>query len=292
MMRRREAWTGILFASPWLIGMCVFMLYPLCSSLYYSLCDYSVLKPPLFIGSENYSELARDEVFRKTVVNTLIYAILSVPFGLIFSLGLAMLLNTKVRGMTIYRTIFFIPSLVPTIPLAVLWLWLLNGEHGLVNHMLHGAHMPTPNWLGDEVWTKPALVLMGLWGVGNTVLIFLASLQDVPTSLVEACDLDGASAWCKTKNITLPMISPVILFNLIMGLIGSLQVFALPYVMFPGGDPGRSVYMYSMYLFDNAFKYNKMGYACAMGWIMFLVILVLTMVTLKFGEKKVYYEGS
>lgn len=284
--------TGYLFAAPWLIGMVVFLGYPLVASVYTSFCDYSVLKPPLWIGTENYAELFRDEVFWKATANTFIFAAISLPIGMLLALGLAMLLNAKVTGMALYRTVFFLPSLVPTIPLAVLWLWLLNGQHGIVNEGLGAVGVAGPDWLGDPVWTKPSLVIMGLWGVGNTMLIYLASLQDVPQSLVEAANLDGASAWAKTRHITLPMISPVILFNVIMGLIGSLQVFAIPYVMFGGGGPERSAYFYSTYLFDNAFRFNKMGYASAMGWMMFLVILALTLIVLRMGERKVYYEGA
>lgn len=291
MNRRKEALTGYLFAAPWLVGMVVFMLYPLCASVYYSFCDYSVLKPPMWIGIENYTELAHDEVFWKTVVNTAVYAAISLPAGMIVAMGLAMLLNSKVRGITFYRTVFFVPSLVPQVSLAVLWLWVLNGKSGVLNQALKVIHVTGPNWLGDPVWSKPSLVLLGVWGVGNAVLIYLASLQDVPQSLIEAADLDGASPWQKTVNVTIPMISPVILFNLIMGIIGTLQVFTVPYVMFPNGSPERSTYFYAMYLYDNAFTFQKMGYASAMGWIMFLVILVLTMVSLKMSEKHVHYGG-
>lgn len=290
--RTKEKVAGVLFASPWFIGFGVFMLYPLVASIYYSFCDYSVLKPPVWIGGENYAELMGDEVFWLTLKNTAIYAAFALPLGMVVAIGLAMLLNTKVKGMTFYRTVFFLPSLVPMVSLAVLWLWVLNGEHGVLNEVLRLVGIQGPNWLGDVAWSKPSLVLLGVWGVGNAVLIYLAGLQDVPVSLLEAAELDGASAWGKTRNVTIPMISPVILFNLIMGIIGTLQVFTVPYVMFPGGSPARSTYFYAMYLFDNAFRYNKMGYASAMGWIMFLVILALTMLALKLSEKHVHYGGN
>jgi multiple sugar transport system permease protein len=290
--RRKEALAGYLFASPWLIGFCVFLLYPLGASIYYSFCEYSVLKPPVWIGTENYRELARDEVFWTGVKNTFLYAAMALPAGMALAIGLAMLLNSKVRGMAFYRTLFFLPSLVPAVSLAVLWLWVLNGQHGVLNAALKGAGVTGPNWLGDPAWSKPALVVLGIWGVGNAVLIYLAGLQDVPTSLLEAAELDGASPWQKTRNVTIPMISPVILFNGIMGIIGTFQVFTVPYVMFPGGSPARSTYFYSMYLFDNAFRYNKMGYASAMAWLMFLVILILTLTALKLSEKHVHYGGA
>ncbi len=293
---RREALTAVLFASPWIIGFCVFLLYPLLASVYYSFCDYSVLRPPVWIGLANYTSLLHDDVFKKTLQNTGMYAPVSLILGLIMALAMAMLLNTKVRGLTLYRTMFYLPSLVPMVALACLWLWLFNGENGLVNQaltpLLHPFGLKPPNWLNDSAWSKPALILIGLWGTGNAMVIYLAGLQDVPVPLYEAAELDGAGWWAKTWNVTLPMLSPVILFNLIMGIIGSLQVFTIPYVMFPGGSPSRSTYFYTMYLYDNAFKYGKMGLACAMGWIMFVIILCLTLAALKISNRHVHYSGS
>lgn len=312
-LARTETRTALLFASPWIVGFCLFLAYPLMASFYYSFCDYSVLRDPVWIGTQNYRALVRDEVFWKGLQNTAVYALMVLPFGMIVAISLALLLNTKVQGMTVYRTIFFLPSLVPTIPLAVLWLWVFNGEHGILNETLrrmqlavlwgwdmvfhHGVPMKhpnlfAPNWLSDPNWSKPALVLLAIWGVGNAMVIYLAGLQDVPAEMYEAAELDGAGFWAKTRNVTLPMLSPVILFNGIMGIIGTLQVFAEPYVMFPGGSPARSTYFYTMYLFDNAFIYHRMGYACAMGWIMFVIILVLTLLALRISEKHVHYQGS
>ncbi len=291
MMRRKEGVAGILFASPWIFGIFAFMFYPLLMSFYYSFCDYSILKPPVWIGADNYTELFQDEIFWTSVKNTIYYACFSLPLGMVFAIGLAMLLNTNVKGMTVYRTIFFIPSLVPMVSLAMLWLWILNGDYGIINNALGVVGIKGPNWLSDVAWTKPSLILLSLWGVGNAVLIYLASLQDVPASLLEAAELDGASAWQKTRNVTIPMISPVIQFNMIMGIIGSLQVFAVPYVMFPGGTPARSTYFYATYLYDNAFNYSRMGYASAMGWILFVVILILTLVALKISNRHVHYGG-
>ena len=291
-VKKSEARAGILFASPWLIGFCIFLLYPLIASFYYSFCDYSVLKPPIFIGLSNYQELMEDSVFWTTLKNTGFYALFALPFGMFVGICLALLLNNKVRGMAFYRTIFFLPSLVPMVSLAVLWLWMFNGEHGLINVVLGRIGIHGPAWLTEPAWSKPALIIMSLWGVGNAMVIYLAGLQDVPVALYEAAELDGAGPWQKTRNVTLPMLSPVILFNGIMGIIGTLQIFTVPYVMFPQGVPARSTYFYTMYLFDNAFRYHKMGYACAMGWIMFLIIFVLTLSALKFSEKKVHYGGS
>ncbi len=289
---KRETRTALLFASPWFIGFSLFLAYPVGASLYYSMCDYSVLRPPVWIGTLNFRNLFNDEVFWLSLKNTGVYAVMALPLGMATAISLALLLNTKVRGMTVYRTIFFLPSLVPTIPLAVLWLWVFNGEHGILNEVLRRVGMPAPNWLSDTAWSKPALALMALWGAGNAMVIYLAGLQDVPTEMYEAAELDGAGWWARTRNVTLPFLSPVILFNGIMGIIGTLQIFAEPYVMFPGGSPARSTYFYTMYLFDNAFIYHKMGYACAMGWIMFLIILVLTLVALRVSEKHVHYQGG
>lgn len=266
------------------------------AALYFSFCDYSVLKSPLWIGTENYVDLFRDELFWKTIQNTGKYAILALPLGLVFTLALAMLLNTKVRGMTIYRTLFYVPSLVPAVSLAILWLWIFNGKHGVLNLILIPLLKPfglePPNWLGNPDWAIPALVLMSLWGAGNTIVIYLAGLQDVPQQLYEAADLDGAGWWNKTRNVTLPMLSPVILFNFIMGIIGTLQVFTVPYIMFPNGSPARSTYFYTMYLYDKAFRDLQMGYACAMGWIMFIIIFAVTHLALRLSKRYVYYEGG
>jgi len=293
---KREAKYGFLFASPWLLGFTIFMLYPLVASIYFSFCDYSVLKSPIYIGLDNYKALWGDEVFWIALKNTLMYSVIALPAGMATAIILAMLLNAKVKGMTVYRTIFFIPSLVPQVSLAVLWMFVLDGEHGILNPLLNKVlnifHLSGPNWMTDPNWSKPALVLMSVWGVGNAMLIYLAGLQDVPTQLIEASELDGANGWQKTRHVTLPMISPVILFNGIMGIIGTLQVFTVPYIMFPNGQPVRSTYFYTEYLYDNAFRYHKMGYASAMGWIMFVMILGLTFVSVKMSEKHVHYQGS
>jgi multiple sugar transport system permease protein len=290
--RHRETLTALLFVSPWIVGFGLFLLYPLLASIYYSFCDYSVLRPPVYIGLDNYKGLIQDEVFWLSLWNTLKYAVFALPIGAVVAIGLAMLLNTKVKGMAFYRTIFFVPSLVPMVALSVLWMWIFNGDRGVLNDLLAHIGIKGPNWLGDPNWSKPALVILAAWGVGNAMVIYLAGLQDVPMPLYEAADLDGATWWQKTRHVTLPMLSPVILFNMIMGIIGTLQVFTVPYVISPAGSPARSIYFYAMYLFDNAFIYHKMGYACAMGWIMFVIILILTMGALKFSERHVHYGGS
>ena len=283
---------GLLFASPWILGFLIFLAYPVIASLYYSFTNFSILKPPSWIGLENYRELARDEVFFVTLKNTLWYAVGAVPLSTVVAIILAMLLNTKVKGMAVYRTMFFLPSLVPMVALGTLFLWVFNGDYGLLNAAMRGIGISPPNWLGDPAWAKWTLVLIAMWGSGQAMIIYLAGLQDVPVSLYEAADLDGAKLWAKTRSVTLPMLSPVILFNVVMGIIGSLQVFAVPYVMFPGGAPARSTYFFTSYLYDNAFQYQRMGYASAMGWVLFLITLALTLLSLKLSERHVHYEGG
>ena len=301
---RRNLRNGLFFVSPWLIGLSVFMLYPIVASFYYSLCEYSVLQPAEFIGLGNYQDLFSDELFLKSLSNTLVYAAISLPLGLIVSLGLALLLNTGVPFMSWYRTVFFLPALVPQVAIAIVWLWIFNGKFGVLNQALQpmldvvGRALPgdpkltAPGWLSDPLWSKPALVLMGAWGVGNSVVIYLAGLQDVPKQLYEAAELDGASWFQRIRHVTLPALSPVILFNFIMGIIGSLQFFAVPYVLSPAGSPSRSIYFLTMYLYDSAFTHLRMGYASAMAWILFLIIFVLTLLALRLSERHVYYGGE
>jgi len=300
---RRRLATGLLFISPWLVGFFALCVYPLVSSVYFSLCDYSVLSPPVFIGVRNYQNLWIDNVFWTSLYNTVFFAVFAIPLGLVVSLSLAVLLNFSIPGKGIFRTIFFLPSLVPMVCLAVLWQWMLNGELGLVNnaanpvlHVLNdmlGTAWSAPNWLQDARYAKWGIIFTGLWGVGNAVVIYLAGLQDVPRYLYESADIDGAGFWQKTIHITIPVISPVIYFNSIMGLIGTFQVFAVPFVMTNGGDgPERSLLFMATYLYENAFAYWNMGYACAIGVILFLVILALTWLATKLSEKHVYYAGK
>jgi multiple sugar transport system permease protein len=283
--------SGLCFVSPWLVGFSLFMLYPIVSSLYYSLCEFSVLQPPQFIGLGNYTDLLADDVFRLALRNTLFYAAFALPLGILLALAVAMLLNTGVRGMAFYRTIFFLPSLLPTVALAILWMWIFNGQYGILNFVLGKVGVTGPGWLSDPHWSKPALIVLSLWGVGHAVVIYLAGLQDVPVHLYEAADLDGANWLQKIRHVTLPTVSPVILFNLIMGIIGTFQYFAIPYVMTPNGTPARSAYFLAVNLYDNAFTYLRMGYASAMAWVLFTIVLVLTLIALRLSARHVHYGG-
>ena len=292
MKRSREAWVGILFATPWIFGFLLFLLYPLVASFGTSFTNYSILRPPKWIGVSNYRELAQDAVFHTALKNTLVYVIGAVPLGTVLAIALALLLNSRVKGLPVYRTLLFLPTLVPMVAQATLFLWVFNGDYGILNAALRGLGMNPPNWLGDPGWAKGTLIVLAGWGCGQAMVIYLAGLQNVPVSLYEAAELDGATAWQKTRNVTLPMISPVIMFNVIMGMIGAIQVFAVPQVMFPGGAPARSTYMFAMYLYDNAFLFQRMGYASAMAWVMFVIILLLTLVALRISDRYVHYETN
>ncbi len=289
---RRQLWLGLAFISPWIIGFLAFTLYPVLASIYYSFCDYDVLSKPVWVGTLNFHDMLTDSAFWQSLWNTLYYAAFSLPLGLVISLVVAVLLNQPVRGRAAFRAIFFLPSLIPIVAGSMIWLWILNGNFGLLNHALELIGIKGPQWLADEKWTKPSLILMSLWGCGNTIVIYLAALQDVPRSLYEAAEIDGATAWARLWHVTVPMISPVIYFNLIMSIIGSLQVFANAYIMLGGGGPNRSALFYAVYLYQNAFEYRQMGYACAMAWVLFLIILFLTWVATRTTRKLIFYGGE
>jgi len=299
---RRNLTKGLLFISPWILGFLAFNLYPLIASIWFSLCDYSVLSEPVFLGAQNYVDLWNDPVFWKALRNTVIFAAVAIPLSTFLSIGLAVLLNQPIAGQGIYRTIFFLPCLVPAISLAILWQWMLNGPMGLVNNLIRpflniinavvGSHLQAPDWLNDPNFALGGLILTGLWGTGQAVVIYLAGLQEVPAELYEAAELDGTNAWQRFLHITLPMLSPVIFFNVLMSIIGALQTFAVPYILTGGGDgPGRSLLFLATYIYQNAFDYWNMGYASALALCLFVLIIGLSLVTVHYGEKKVHYSG-
>ncbi len=290
---RRNLKNGLLFCSPAILGLLAFTLYPVVSSLYYSFCNYPMLKPPVWVGLANYRTLFRDPVFYTALYNTAYYAIFATPLGMLVAFLLALLLNQKVKGMAVFRTMFFVPSIVPMVAGSVLWLWLLNPQYGLINALLGVVGIQGPGWMADPKWAKPALIVMSTWGVGGWMLIYLAGLQDVPQDLYEAAEIDGASVWQRVWNITVPFMSPHLFFTLVMGFIGAAQYFTQAYVMTNGGGgPVDSTRFFSLYLFQNAFQYWKMGYACAMAWILFIVILLFTILLFKTSARYVYYGGE
>lgn len=275
---------GLAFAAPWLVGLLVFGLYPIVSSFYFSLCRYNIIRPPAFIGLENYKILfTEDPLFWKSLWNTFYLTALGLPLQLSFALGAAMLLNMRVKGQSLFRTLTYLPTVVPAVATAILWVWILNPEYGLLNSMIAKIGLPTPGWLSDPNWSKPALILVGIWGTGNTAIIFLAGLQQVPRALYEAAVVDGAGRLQQFRHVTLPMLSPVIFFNLVMGIIGSFQYFTHVYVMTAGlggggrgaGGPEFSTLVYPLYLYQNAFLFFRMGYASAMAWILFLIVAAI-----------------
>jgi multiple sugar transport system permease protein len=283
---------GLLFISPWIAGFFLFLFYPMISSFYYSLCRYPVLKTPEFIGFANYSRIIHDEYFWKALLNTA-FMFIELPLMVVLGLALALLLNQGVRGMAFFRTIFYLPAIIPVVASAMLWLWIYNPEYGLANVLLTKLHLPTLRWLVDPRTSKPSFIVMDLWAIGGGMIIYLAALQGVPEHLFEAAELDGAGAWQKLINVILPSISPVMLFMIIMGMIGLFQYFTQAWIMTsPRGGPEYSTLFYALYLFQNGFEYFRMGYACAMAWILFVVILLATVLVLKFSQHWVYYEES
>jgi multiple sugar transport system permease protein len=281
---------GLLFISPWIVGFLWFYLYPFLASLYYSFHNATAFGPGAYIGLRNYQLMMRDPLFWKSLTNTIYFTAGSLCLGTVAALSLALLLPKNVRGATFYRTIFYLPTVVPFTAISVIWIWILHPRYGLLNHLLESISLGTPGWLSDPAWAMPALILVSAWSIGNMMVIYLAAMLEIPTELYEAAKLDGASPWQRLIRITLPMLTPVILFNLIIGLINGFQYFVQPYVMTNGG-PADSTLVYSLYLYRNAFQFFRMGYASAMGWVLFLFILVLTAVVLRSASRWVHYRG-
>jgi len=262
------------------------------ASLVLSLTNYSVLMPTQFRGLYNYKEMLNDELLWISIWNTAYYAGLSVPLAIATALTMALALNRKeLKGRSLFRSIFYIPSILPLVAMSILWIWLLQPRYGLINSCLHFIGVKGPIWLGDPAWSKPALIIMRLTTVGTDMVIYLAALQGVPLHLYEAAELDGANWWNKFWHVTIPMISPAIFFTLIMGVINSFQVFTQAYVMTQGG-PNNSTLFYVLYLYRYAFDYFKMGYASAMAWLLFVVIVILTFIQFRLSSRWVYYGGS
>ncbi len=288
--RRREALAGILFASPWLIGLCGLVLFPLLQSLWYSFTSYDILHPAHFIGLSNYTALFGDSLAQQAFGNTVYITVIGVPIGIVTSLGLALLLNQDVRGISIYRTVFYLPSITPVVASSLLWLWVLNGNYGLLNMLLALVNVNGPNWFNDTTWAKPAIIMMITWGSsGATMIILLAGLKNIPQTLYEAAQIDGASMIAQFRHITLPMLSPTLFFVTVVAVINAFQVFTQAYITTQGG-PLNSTLFYVYNLFNNAFGYFKMGYASAMAWLLFVVILALTLIQFRLSRYWVHYE--
>jgi multiple sugar transport system permease protein len=283
--------TMLAFISPWLVGFLGFFVYPLVISFYYSFTDYNLLQPPQWIGLQNYAELLEDELYRNALGNTVYFVAFSVPLGVIVSFVVAFLLNQQMRLRVLLRMIFYLPVVVPISATAILWMWIFNANWGLANNLLALVGIQGPSWLGSPAWSKFSLILMQLWLVGGSVLIYLAALQDVPQSLYDAAMVDGANAWHRLRHVTIPLVTPATLFSVLTGLIGAFQSFANAWIMTQGG-PLRSTEFYVFYLYNNGFRFFKMGYASAMAWILFLLVVVVTILLFRTSARWVYYGGE
>ena len=283
--------TGYVFISPFILGFTLWFLIPAAIAAWLAFHNWNMIRQPEFVGLGNFVKLSRDKLFWQALKVTLIYAIVSVPLRLVLSFFVAVLLNTKVRGMSAFRTVYYLPTIVPAVANAVLWAWIFNAEFGLLNAGLHLLGLPKVRWLQEPETALAALILMSLWALGGSMVIYLAGLQGIPDTFYEAADIDGAGGWAKMWHITIPLMSPVILFNLILGIIGSFQVFTAGYLITNGG-PQNATLFYVLYLYNSAFKQLKMGYAAAMAWVLFLIIVVLTYIVFRRFGRQVYYEEA
>ncbi len=290
-LMRREAIDGYLFIAPWLLGFILWVAGPMIASIVLSLMRWDLFSPPVWVGLENFKQLFRNPLVGISLWNTAFYTFLSVPLNLIVALTTALLLNQRLRFQAWFRTFFYLPSIMPAVANAVLWFWILNPEVGLANALLRMLGLPELQWLWHPATAKPSFILMGLWGTGNTMVIFLAGLQGIPQSLYEAAEIDGANGWQRFRAVTIPMLSPVILFNLVLGIIGSFQIFTSAYLLTNGG-PQNSTLFTVLYLYRLGFEQFNMGFASALAWLLFAIILVFTLAQLRLSRAWVYYEGG
>jgi multiple sugar transport system permease protein len=293
--RRNLRW-GLLFISPWLFGFIVFGIFPILYTFFLSLTRYSGIKPPVLIGIQNYQRMAADPLFLKAAYNTLYYTFLAVPVGVIVAMGLALAMNRKIREVSVYRAIYYLPSILPVFAISFVFVVLLNPGYGLVNWALSAVGLPSPNWLGDPAYTKLSLVMIAQLGAGQFALVFLAGLRGIPIELYESAEIDGAGGWKRFRNITLPMMTPIILYDLIIGLSFGLQVFTSAYILTGGGRTAagadNSLLTYVFYLYKEAFQFGQMGYAASMSVVMFLVSLALAFAVFRWARGWVFYGGE
>jgi multiple sugar transport system permease protein len=287
----RDVLVGLAWISPWVLGTVLFLAVPVAMSVYFSLTDYSLLDRPVFVGVKNYAEIAGDAVFWRALRNTGVYAGSCLVLGSVLSVLIAALLEQRLKGSGLVRAVVFLPTLIPVVSASIGWMWLYNGQYGLLNSALARVGVRGPDWLGDPRWAMPSLVIMGLWVIGSAVIVLTAAMREVPEALYEAAELDGMSPARRFWHVTLPMISPAIVFNAVMSVIWGLQVFAVPLVMTKGG-PDNATIVYSMYVYSNAFEYGRMGYASALAWIQFVVSFGLSVVALFAARRFVHYRGA
>jgi multiple sugar transport system permease protein len=287
---KRDFRNAMLFISLWIIGVVVFKLYPILISFYYSLTDYSVVNPPVFVGMDNYNALFKDALFYKSLTNTLYMVFIGTFFTTIIAISLAIMLNNrKIKGLSFLRVVFFIPTLVPVVIVSILWIWILQPDNGIINVILAQFGITGPGWLASPVWAKPSFILMMIWGSGTSIIIYLAGLQEIPDSLYESASIDGAGFFRRTISITLPILSPVILFNVVISVIHVFQWFAEPLIMTAGG-PDNATLFYSLNLYRSAFQYFKMGYASAMAWVLLIIAMAIILMLFKLNKRYGYSE--
>ena len=290
--RRREALFAYLFISPWLLGFIIWEVGPMIASLVLSLTKYNITSPPIFVGLANYKRaFTEDPLFWHSLKVTATYAAFAIPLGLILGFTVALLLNFDIPGVSIWRTVYYLPSVISGVAVAILWQFIFQPQFGILNTLLKMMGLKGPEWLYSTTWVLPAFIIMSLWGIGGGMVIYLAGLQGIPTALYESAQIDGANWWQQFGRITLPMMTPTIFFNLVMGLIGTFQIFTSAYVMTQGGPMYASLF-YNLYLYNNAFVFFEMGYASMLAWVLFAIILILTLLTIKSSAVWVYYEGE
>jgi multiple sugar transport system permease protein len=289
---RQEAIESYIWISPWLIGFVVFMAGPIIASLVLSFTKWDIVRPARWVGLQNYQLiLGTDPDFRQALKVTLTYAAVTLPLHLILGLGLSLLLNLKIKGMNIYRTLFYLPAILPGVAVTLLWVWIFNPDFGIINWLLSLVGIKGPTWFSSPTWALPGLMIMSLWGVGGGAVIYLAGLQNIPPHLYEAAEIDGAGTWRKFWNITIPLLTPTLFFQLVMGLIGSFQAFVSAYIATDGG-PLKATLFYMLYLYRTAFTSFKMGYGSALAWILTIIILACTLLVFKSSTLWVYYESE
>lgn len=291
-LARREALLFYVLIAPWLVNLLVFVLGPVASSFYLSFTKYDIVNPAVWVGFDNYQRLfTADPLFYQSLQVTTIWVVVGVPLRLAAALLFALLLNQKVPAVGFFRTVYYLPSVVSGVAVSLLWVWILQPQFGLLNYFLHMVGLPGPQWLSSPTWALPGLIVMSLWTVGSTMIIFLAGLQGIPIELYESAKIDGASTIRQFFSVTIPLITPVILFNLVIGIIASFQVFTQAYVMTNGG-PNNATLFYVLYLYQVAFQFSQMGYASALAWILFIIVLALTLLVFRSSGRWVYYEGG
>ncbi|PTM59734.1 carbohydrate ABC transporter membrane protein 1 (CUT1 family) [Desmospora activa DSM 45169] len=292
--KQQDFWLGLAFASPFITGFLFLTVIPFVQSFYFSFTEYDIFTDAKWVGFDNYIRIFQDENFYKALGNTFFMAFIAVPISLLVSLLIALLLNMKVKGIALYRTVYYLPTVIPGVAGSILWLWIFNPEMGILNTVLRYLHLPDPAWLMDPAFTKPSLIIMGLFGSGGGALIYLAALQGIPKDFYEAASIDGANWWHKFYAIILPALSPVTLFQLIMGLIGAFQIFTESVILTGGalGGPDQSLLFYAVYLYNEAFVNLNMGYASALAWILFVIVMLITVVIFKSSLRWVYYGGE